>query len=95
MTYLKLTLGQEGEDIIARTEQFAGKLAAALNSAYLAGAGGPYNPLVDVKLELPRFVLRALNATTGTGLIAERTMKYPRWSESIPDPDSARRRPRP
>ena len=93
LTNLK-SMGPRGEDIINRVEQFAAELKAALNNAHLAGAGGSYNPLASVPQELALFIGRVMHVVTGTGYVANGLMRYKKWSDSLPDPETARTRRR-
>lgn len=87
-------MGQEGEDIINRVEQFAVKLKTALENAHSAGAGGKYNTLASAPQVLALFIGRAMHVVTGTGFVPDRLMPHERWSDCLPDPETARTRRR-
>jgi hypothetical protein len=95
LSRLKHIVAPQVDDVLAQLERISGELAAALNHACVTGAGGQHQSfLIDAKLELQRFTNRALHVVTGTGAVPDRMMRYARWSECIPEPDSARTRKR-
>ena len=93
--HLKRVVAPKVEDVLGQLERVSTELATALNHAHVAGVGGQYQSfLIDAKLELQRFTNRALHVVTGMGAVPDRMMKYTRWSECLPEPDSARTRKR-
>lgn len=92
---LKLVVAPKVEEALGQLERVSTELAAALIQAHGAGVGGrPQSFLIDARLELQRFVNLALDSVTGTGGVPRRMMRYTRWSECLPEPDSARTRKR-
>lgn len=93
--HLKRVVAPKVEEALGQLERVSTELAAALHRAGVAGAGGQHQSfLTDARLELQRFANLALDPVTGAGKVPSRMMKYTRWSECIPEPDSARTRKR-
>lgn len=95
LAYLKLTVAPKVDDALDQLERVTAELAIALDQARAMGAGGKHQTfLTEARLELQRFTNLALDPVTGLGKMPSRMMKYTRWSDCIPHPNSARTKPR-
>jgi hypothetical protein len=71
------------------------QLGPAFEAAFAAAGGGIHqNALTVSKLEFERFLLGAASSFIGKGVLLDRLMKYTKFSESVPNPESARTRKR-
>ena len=91
---LKCTLGPEVDAYFDLGARLAAKVNRALAKAQAAGAGGAYNNLANPRQEIPTFMGRAWHTVTGSGFTPDGFMRFKKWSDSLPPPETARTRPR-